>query len=145
MNIYDAPEPSEYVRTETDRSGHGRQIQPLACVSKTGSEKGVCMFAWNCVEAGGKHLGTCIDRFYFGSCCKLPENNLDNPNIEDNEIQDVVVNFSSSSSSTSTSSTSTTTLEASTTSTTTTTTTTPTSTTTTTTTTTTPSTTTTTT
>ena len=31
------------------------------------------MFAWNCVEAGGNHLGTCIDRFYFGSCCKLPE------------------------------------------------------------------------
>merc|ERR1719429_434277 len=29
------------------------------------------MFAWNCVEAGGQHLGTCIDRFYFGSCCKL--------------------------------------------------------------------------
>ena len=33
----------------------------------------MCMFAWNCVEAGGNHLGTCIDRFYFGSCCKLPE------------------------------------------------------------------------
>ena len=31
------------------------------------------MFAWNCVEAGGAHLGTCIDRFYFGSCCRLPE------------------------------------------------------------------------
>ena len=25
--------------------------------------QGVCMFAWNCVEAGGKHLGTCIDRY----------------------------------------------------------------------------------
>jgi len=23
------------------------------------------MFAWNCVEAGGKHLGTCIDRSIF--------------------------------------------------------------------------------
>ena len=31
------------------------------------------MFAWNCAEAGGSHLGTCVDRFYFGSCCKLPE------------------------------------------------------------------------
>ena len=31
------------------------------------------MFAWNCAEAGGKHLGTCVDRFYFGSCCKLPD------------------------------------------------------------------------
>ena len=54
-------------------SGTDRQIQPLGCVSKSSGEKGVCMFAWNCVEAGGAHLGTCIDRFYFGSCCKLPE------------------------------------------------------------------------
>ena len=42
----------------------GRQIRPLACVSKAdSSEAGVCMFAWNCVEAGGKHLGTCVDRY----------------------------------------------------------------------------------
>ena len=54
-------------------SGTDRQIQPLGCVSKSSGEKGVCMFAWNCVEAGGSHLGTCIDRFYFGSCCKMPE------------------------------------------------------------------------
>ena len=33
------------------------------------------MFAWTCVEQGGEHLGTCIDRFYFGSCCKLKEDN----------------------------------------------------------------------
>ena len=59
MQINDAPSPSEYVNTREGRQG--RQIQPLACVSKTG-EKGVCMFAWNCVEAGGQHLGTCIDR-----------------------------------------------------------------------------------
>ena len=45
------------------RARAGRQIQPLSCVSKAdSSEAGVCMFAWNCVEAGGKHLGTCIDR-----------------------------------------------------------------------------------
>lgn len=31
------------------------------------------MFAWNCAEAGGTHLGTCVDRFYFGSCCSLPD------------------------------------------------------------------------
>ena len=30
------------------------------------------MFAWNCAESGGTHLGTCVDRFYFGSCCELP-------------------------------------------------------------------------
>ena len=46
------------------RARAGRQIQPLSCVSKADtSEAGVCMFAWNCVEAGGKHLGTCIDRY----------------------------------------------------------------------------------
>lgn len=27
------------------------------------------MFAIDCVKANGTHLGTCIDRFYFGSCC----------------------------------------------------------------------------
>ncbi len=31
------------------------------------------MFAWDCAETGGVHLGTCIDRFYFGSCCKVPD------------------------------------------------------------------------
>jgi len=58
----------------------GRQIQPLACQSRNGDQTGVCMFAWNCVKAGGKHLGTCIDRFYFGSCCLVPttaNNNTD--------------------------------------------------------------------
>ena len=52
-----------------------RQIQPLSCVSKRTREEGVCMFAWTCVEQGGTHLGPCIDRFYFGSCCKLKEDN----------------------------------------------------------------------
>ncbi|XP_046682656.1 serine proteinase stubble isoform X2 [Homalodisca vitripennis] len=32
---------------------------------------GVCMFAFSCAKANGTHLGTCIDRFYFGSCCKV--------------------------------------------------------------------------
>ena len=51
--------------------GQGRNIQPLPCQDKKGS-RGVCMFAWNCAESGGTHLGTCVDRFYFGSCCELP-------------------------------------------------------------------------
>ncbi|KAL1455338.1 hypothetical protein WDU94_009441 [Cyamophila willieti] len=29
------------------------------------------MFAFSCAKANGTHLGTCIDRFYFGSCCKI--------------------------------------------------------------------------
>merc|ERR1712223_2199389 len=50
----------------------GRNIQPLPCQDQKGT-LGVCMFAWNCAEAGGTHLGTCVDRFYFGSCCQLRE------------------------------------------------------------------------
>lgn len=29
------------------------------------------MFAIDCLKANGTHLGTCIDRFYFGSCCHI--------------------------------------------------------------------------
>ena len=65
MLISEAPTASEYVNVQEGRQG--RQIQPLACVSKSGGEKGVCMFAWNCVEAGGQHLGTCIDRLAVDS------------------------------------------------------------------------------
>ena len=63
MSIFEAIPDSQYRSGRTiARARSGRQIQPLTCVSKAGSETGVCMFAWNCVEAGGKHLGTCIDR-----------------------------------------------------------------------------------
>ena len=63
MSIFDAIPETQYRSGRTiERARSGRQIQPFTCVSKTGSETGVCMFAWNCVEAGGKHLGTCIDR-----------------------------------------------------------------------------------
>jgi len=99
MVIDTAPTGREYINTEKGKERRGRQIQPLACVSKSGSESGVCMFAWNCVEAAGKHLGTCIDRFYFGSCCQLPENSelpskpafeedVNADKISDNEISD---------------------------------------------------------
>ncbi|KFM63809.1 Serine proteinase stubble, partial [Stegodyphus mimosarum] len=30
------------------------------------------MFSWNCQRSNGTHLTYCMDRFYFGSCCKLP-------------------------------------------------------------------------
>lgn len=29
------------------------------------------MFAIDCLKANGTHLGTCIDGFYFGSCCYI--------------------------------------------------------------------------
>lgn len=52
-------------------SGSGRNIRHLPCVSRRTGETGLCMFAFSCAKANGTHLGTCIDRFYFGSCCKI--------------------------------------------------------------------------
>lgn len=49
----------------------GRNIRHLPCVVRRSGVEGVCMFAIDCIKANGTHLGTCIDRFYFGSCCKL--------------------------------------------------------------------------
>lgn len=49
-----------------------RNIRQLPCVSRRTGETGLCMFAYSCAKANGTHLGTCIDRFYFGSCCKIP-------------------------------------------------------------------------
>lgn len=64
----------------------GRTIRHLPCVSVRNGETGVCMFAFTCAKANGTHLGTCIDRFYFGSCCKIS----DEPDIfpQDNSIDD---------------------------------------------------------
>lgn len=67
-------------------AGTGRNIRHLPCVSRRSGETGVCMFAFTCAKANGTHLGTCIDRFYFGSCCKID----DEPDIfpQDNSIDD---------------------------------------------------------
>lgn len=54
-----------------NRKGDGRDftIRHLPCANA--KQSGVCMFAWDCMKVEGTHLGTCIDRFYFGSCCKM--------------------------------------------------------------------------
>lgn len=45
------------------------------------------MFAIDCLKANGTHLGTCIDRFYFGSCCQLEDKLLSGETeILDNSI-----------------------------------------------------------
>ncbi|XP_025198026.1 serine proteinase stubble [Melanaphis sacchari] len=73
----------------------GRNIRQLPCVSRKSGETGVCMFAYSCAKANGTHLGTCIDRFYFGSCCKTqsvaeidaaiePDNYLNS--VDNNEV-----------------------------------------------------------
>nr|XP_027233638.1 mucin-2-like [Penaeus vannamei] len=55
------------------------RLRSLDCASDLG-ERGVCMFAWHCSTSGGTHLATCIDGFFFGSCCRLPsENAIEEP------------------------------------------------------------------
>lgn len=66
-------------------TGVGRNIRHLPCVSRRTGETGVCMFAFTCAKANGTHLGTCIERFYFGSCCKIDESNNNEPDIFQNE------------------------------------------------------------
>ncbi|PNF43462.1 hypothetical protein B7P43_G10804 [Cryptotermes secundus] len=67
--------------------GSGRNIRHLPCVSRRTGETGVCMFAFACMKANGTHLGTCIDRFYFGSCCQLQQENVSYvENTEDNNV-----------------------------------------------------------
>jgi hypothetical protein len=34
------------------------------------------MFAIDCIKTNGTHLGTCIDKFYFGSCCQVKVSSL---------------------------------------------------------------------
>ncbi|KAF5274823.1 hypothetical protein FQR65_LT00406 [Abscondita terminalis] len=64
----------------------GRNIRNLQCISKKNNEKGICMFAIDCLKANGTHLGTCIDGFYFGSCCHIKPLNDVNGNTIDTAI-----------------------------------------------------------
>ncbi|KAJ8707130.1 hypothetical protein PYW08_011264 [Mythimna loreyi] len=67
-----------------------RNIRHLPCISRRTGQEGLCMFAIDCLKANGSHLGTCIDRFYFGSCCQIPDKTIlpqiIGNNIEDNSI-----------------------------------------------------------
>lgn len=51
----------------------GRNIRHLPCIVRRTGAEGVCMFAIDCIKSNGTHLGTCIDRFYFGSCCQIKD------------------------------------------------------------------------
>ncbi|XP_050315723.1 serine proteinase stubble [Anthonomus grandis grandis] len=68
-------------------STSGRNIRNLPCISRKNSGlSGVCMFAIDCLKANGTHLGTCIDRFYFGSCCHIEP--IKDHSVETNIILD---------------------------------------------------------
>ncbi|CAG9855977.1 unnamed protein product [Phyllotreta striolata] len=66
----------------------GRNIRNLPCISRRNSnQSGFCMFAIDCLKANGTHLGTCIDGFYFGSCCYIEPVH----NIVDNAIDTDII------------------------------------------------------
>lgn len=47
---------------------------PRSCkdLTSNGKSKGVCMFNYECTQKGGQVVGSCMDGFLFGACCKLP-------------------------------------------------------------------------
>jgi len=47
-----------------------QNLQPTVCKSEAG-DKGICMFAVDCIKMNGVSLGACVHLFYFGSCCAL--------------------------------------------------------------------------
>ncbi|XP_055594254.1 serine proteinase stubble-like isoform X2 [Uranotaenia lowii] len=65
----------------------GRNLRHLPCVVRSSGQEGVCMFAIDCFKANGTHLGVCIDKIFFGSCCQVNDDNLlFNHEITDNSI-----------------------------------------------------------
>ncbi|XP_025422284.1 serine proteinase stubble-like [Sipha flava] len=66
---------------QASRKFGGYRIVPRACKDalvdtsykndvETGS--GVCMFNYECTQLGGTVVGSCVDVFLFGACCRLP-------------------------------------------------------------------------
>ncbi|XP_058448158.1 mucin-2 isoform X2 [Malaya genurostris] len=49
----------------------GRNLRHLPCVVRSTGDEGICMFAIDCFKANGTHLGVCIDKIFFGSCCQV--------------------------------------------------------------------------
>ncbi|XP_060808643.1 serine proteinase stubble [Amyelois transitella] len=71
-----------------------RNIRHLPCISRRTGQEGLCMFAIDCLKANGSHLGTCIDRFYFGSCCQIPDKTI-LPQIIGNNVEDNTIDSGS--------------------------------------------------
>ncbi|KAG8198550.1 hypothetical protein JTE90_026451 [Oedothorax gibbosus] len=54
-------------------------IRPVPCTNYVTGESGICTFNWSCVNvAHGVHIGPCVDRFFVGTCCKIPEKTKQN-------------------------------------------------------------------
>ncbi|KAF6204080.1 hypothetical protein GE061_002420 [Apolygus lucorum] len=62
---------------ENDAQGRkfgGYRIAPKGCKDLTsqGKAHGVCMFNYECTKKNGTVVGSCMDGFLFGACCRLP-------------------------------------------------------------------------
>ncbi|XP_075217848.1 transmembrane serine protease filzig [Lycorma delicatula] len=57
-----------------ERRFGGYRIVPKSCKDMTsnGKSKGVCMFNYECSQREGTVVGSCMDGFLFGACCRLP-------------------------------------------------------------------------
>lgn len=77
---------SDFHQTGSRKFG-GYRIVPRACKDDThpykndasvttptgtGTGTGVCMFNYECTQLGGSVVGSCVDVFLFGACCRLP-------------------------------------------------------------------------
>ena len=81
------------------------QIEAKKCKIDRETEEGVCMFNYECYKKQGTVLGTCIDGFLFGACCKLPKDNIEDNVSEISDLSDVINSVEEISSTTSTSTT----------------------------------------
>lgn len=57
----------------------GYRIVPKTCTDLTSNgkaAKGVCMFNYECTQRNGQVVGSCMDGFLFGACCKLPPGSI---------------------------------------------------------------------
>ncbi|XKL65412.1 hypothetical protein PGB90_008832 [Kerria lacca] len=52
----------------------GYKILPKPCKDTSSPEKevGICMFNYECTQRAGTVVGSCMDGFLYGTCCKLP-------------------------------------------------------------------------
>ena len=66
------------------------QIEAKECKIERESDSGVCMFNYECYKRKGTVLGTCIDGFLFGACCRLPKEGEDEELVDITEEDDEV-------------------------------------------------------
>ncbi|CAA9993058.1 unnamed protein product [Nesidiocoris tenuis] len=64
----------ESAQVRIRRKFGGYRIAPKSCKDLTshGKGTGLCMFNYECSKKNGTVVGSCMDGFLFGACCRLP-------------------------------------------------------------------------